>query len=130
MASFSDFVIKILLAGSLGQLWALINELKIVENLSLFHLKVPGSWSYFAIVLGSLTTLTIPGLEEYIDDLVYIPEQVPVSLNFLQAGYWTSLFIKNAQLGLLLYFLQCCLILPLLVLIKLQRHCPRKVQQL
>ena len=127
MASASDFVIKILLSGSLGQLWALVNELEIVENLNLFSLKIPGSWSYFALVLENLTSLSIPGMEEFIDDIVYVPEQVPVSINFLAAGYMTSLFIKNAQLGLLLYFLQCCLILPLLVLKKLQKHCPSKV---
>ena len=54
-ASSIDMVIKLLLAGSLGKIWALLNELQIVENMNLFALKIPGSWNFFGEALENLT---------------------------------------------------------------------------
>ena len=69
--SGTDLILKLLLAGSLGKIWSLFNELSIVENMNLFALKIPGSWSYFAEELENLTSL---GIEDYIEGILYVPE--------------------------------------------------------
>ena len=84
-----------MLAGSLGKVWALFNELDIVENMNLFMLKVPGSWNSFTQVLESLTSLNFFGVDEFIDDMIYIPEQAPFSLNFLSARFMTNVLSRT-----------------------------------
>ena len=58
----------------MGKLWALLNELQIVENLNLFNLKIPGSWSNFAVALDNFTSFTIIDLEYFLDEFLYVPE--------------------------------------------------------
>ena len=77
-----DIILKLLLTGSLGKIWSLFNELQIVENMNLFDLKIPGSWSYFAMELEDLTNFKFIGIYGYIEEFFYVPEQTPLSLNF------------------------------------------------
>ena len=58
----ADIILKLLLTGSLGKIWSLFNELQIVENMNLFDLKIPGSWSYFAMELEDLTNFKFIGI--------------------------------------------------------------------
>ena len=73
-ASGTDFFLKLLLAGSLGKIWSLLVELQILENMNLFTLKIPGSWNYFAEELENFTSFAFLGIEEFIDDIIYVPE--------------------------------------------------------
>ena len=43
-----DYLLQMMLAGSLAKLWNLFCELQVVEHLDLFLLKTPGSWNTFA----------------------------------------------------------------------------------
>ena len=129
-ASFSDFLLKILLSGSLGKLWAMFNELAIVEHMKLFNLRIPGSWNYFTLVMENLTSFNFFDIGSFIDGLMYIPEQAPFSLSFLSAGFMTTLFIKNSHIGILFYLLQSILIVPWLILTKFKGRCPTKARKL
>ena len=62
----SNFVISLLVGGSLSQLWALINEISIVEHINLFAAKVPANWSSVSSFMKDLTEIATAEFEEFI----------------------------------------------------------------
>ena len=43
----SNFMVNLLLAGSMDQVWSFLNHLQIVELIGLFNIKQPGNMSAF-----------------------------------------------------------------------------------
>ena len=117
-AGFNLFV-QILLAGSLHNLWEMINGLQVVENLPLFHVKTPGNVSSFMEKFENLTDFDFFDLKKVTRSIMYFPEVDAHSINFLDAGidstYLIVLFgaFYYYLFGLLLlvaicYLLQLC----------------------
>ena len=97
----SNFIVNILMAGSLNQVWAVIEGLQVVCHMSLFKLKSPGNVNAFSEFFDEIATLDFFDTSDLTNEVFYIPEMDAISLNFQNAGYNTNLLIPC--LGLLFY---------------------------
>ena len=70
----SNFIINILLAGSLTQIWSILNSLQIVELVGLFHIKMPGNISAFTDFFEVITDIKIYDSEPTVNENFYLPE--------------------------------------------------------
>ena len=62
-------------------------------------------------------------MEDIIESLIYVPEQLPRSLNFQIAGYTTFIFIMNAYSDILLYAIMIILMILFLMIYILINKC-------
>lgn len=70
----SNFIINILLAGSLNKLWSILNSLQTVELVGLFQIKMPGNVSAFNDFFEVITDIKIYDAEPALSDNFYLPE--------------------------------------------------------
>ena len=78
----SNAIINVLLAGSLSQLWTLIEGLQVVTHFSLFAVKSPGNVNSFVQHLQSISSFDFVDTELFTSMLIYLPEADAMSLNF------------------------------------------------
>ena len=112
-----NFIVNVLLAGSLDQVWSLINSLQIAQIVRLFNVMTPGNVNDFTEFFDMATNLQIIEYGEILEEYVYVPEQEPKSLAFQNAGYDTSLFVQNSSSFLAVYIFHFSQIV-LIVLLK------------
>ena len=116
-----NLIINILMKGSLGQVWKMIEGLQVVSHLPLFDLKSPGNVNAFNEYFAEIASFKIIDVTGITADIFYFPEMDSLSLNFQNAGYDTTLIIPS--LGNLLYilFLHFCLAVVHLLLFVLAK---------
>ena len=78
----SNFVVNILLAGSMNKIWDMIEGLQIAYHLPLFRVKSPGNVNMFNSFFSEIGGFDIVDVEDVTQELVYFPEMDAVSLNF------------------------------------------------
>ena len=84
-ASFmSNFVLSMAITGSLSTLWNLINSIQLINYMSLFASKNPGNVNSFMQFVEELAKFNLFGIDfdKIIEDMMYLPERDPLSLNF------------------------------------------------
>ena len=84
-----------LIGGPVDKIWALFEALQIVQYVRLFDARTPGNVSAFTEFFEEVTGYKFA--DNWLADHFYIPEQPPLSLNFQNAGYDSTLFITNNQ---------------------------------
>ena len=99
----SNFCVNILVTGSLGLIWAMIEGLQVVSHMALFKIKSPGNVSAFNQFFAELASFDYFDLRMVTMDLFYFPEMDPISLNFQNFGFDTNLLILN--LGVIFYLM-------------------------
>ena len=108
----SNFVVNIAMAGSLSQLWGMINGLQVVAQMPLYDVRSPGNVNEFTGFLSELSNFDLLDTESMNNEVFYIPEEDSVSLNFQNAGYDSTLAIKT--LGTFFYMMLAMIILALI----------------
>ena len=77
-----NFFVSIVLGNQMAQIWSILNGLLVVQLLPMFHVKPPGNIHAFKAFFEEIVSVEVFDAMEIIRELVYIPEQVPFSLNF------------------------------------------------
>ena len=75
-----NLLINLLLAGSLGQVWSMVNGLQIVSILPLMNVKSPGNANTFNLSVNELASFDFVDFESFTLSLVYFPESDPVHI--------------------------------------------------
>ena len=89
-----NFIISIILAASLNQLWALMNGLQLAVHLPIFNTVFPANANFFISFLISVATFDI--LPGFIIPLIFdFPEREPYSLGLMTCGYGSRYSIGN-----------------------------------
>ena len=96
-----------------------------MENLDLFGLKIPASWSTFAGSLDEIADFNLIDIDAFYESIIIVPEKEPVSINFQTADYSTSLFVSNAKIGLIFYAIQISLLIPFLIILLCRPKCQK-----
>lgn len=78
----SNFVVNILLSGSLNQVWSMIEGLQVVCHMPLFKVKSPGNVNAFNAFFAELANFNVVNTESITSDIFYFPETDAISLNF------------------------------------------------
>ena len=102
-AAGSNFIVNLAMAGSMSQLWGLIESLQIVSYIQLFDAKTPGNVQSFLRFFETMTAFEILPAEEMTESLLYVVESEPPSVNFQQAGFDSSFLVNN--LGSMFYIM-------------------------
>ena len=86
----------------------------------MFNAKTPGNVNSFLTFFEEVTSCEVYDVAQKISEYYYIPEQDPISLNFMNAGYDTILFLMNGSSFIFNYIIHICLIvsLPLALLLE------------
>ena len=121
----SNLVVNIALAGSLNQVWGIVNGLQVVAHLPLFKVKSPGNVNTFNELFLEISNFDIVDTSTVNTKLIYWPEMDPISLNFQNAGFDSPLVIP--QLGTLFYLFvgMICLTFLWLLLLLLAKIAPK-----
>lgn len=89
-----NFIISLILAASLNQLWALMNGLQLAVHLPIFNTVFPANANFFISFLISVATFDI--LPGFIIPLIFdFPEREPYSLGLMTCGYGSRYSIGN-----------------------------------
>lgn len=111
----SNFIVNLLLSGSMNLVWNVINGLQIIAYMPLFNVKTPGNAGAFNKFFISIASFDMFKTEEITANLMYIPEGDPLSLNLQDQGIESLLIIPN--LGTLFYLLLAYLALIIVQLL-------------
>ena len=93
-------------AGSLNQVWGLINGQQIIAHQPL-HAKLmfPPNAMRFATIMLKVATFNLINTKEWIDIYIYyLPEDDPGNINFKQCGYDSLLVIANISPVIWMFF--------------------------
>ena len=77
-----NFFVSLVLGSGMAQIWSILNGLQVVQLLPMFHVKPPGNIHAFKAFFAEIVSVEVLDAMEMIRELVYIPEQIPFSLNF------------------------------------------------
>ena len=77
-----NFIVSLLLGNAMAQIWSLLNGLQVIQLLPLFNVRPPGNIHAFKAYFEAITSVEVYDASEMIRENVYIPEQIPFSLNF------------------------------------------------
>ena len=77
-----NFLINMIFAGPLDQIWSIMNSLQVVMFIRLFNIKSPGNVNNFTEYFDETTSVQLFDTEEFINSLMYVPEMDPFALNF------------------------------------------------
>lgn len=99
----TNFIVNLLLSGSMSQLWGMINGLQIVAYMPLFKVKVPGNASAFNNAFKEMAEFEVFDTSEATSEMMYFPEDDPLSLSLQQQGIDTTLMIPG--MGSIFYIL-------------------------
>ena len=70
------------MAGSMNQVWSLINSQQVVLLLRLFDVKVPSNVQAFTLSIQEMTNFElVEDADQFVNEVLYLPENDPVSLN-------------------------------------------------
>ena len=81
----------------------MLNGLQILVYMPLFKLKSPGNVNSFVEFFSELTKFQIVDTAAMAEQYYYFPEMDAVGLNFQNAGYLSTLILKNIG-GILVIF--------------------------
>ena len=73
-----NFLANLLLAGSLSQVWSMINGLQIVSVLPFFNAKTPGNVSFFNEFVNNLASFDFVDVNYLTLSYLYFPETEPL----------------------------------------------------
>ena len=73
----SNFIVNLLMSGSMSQIWGVIEGIQIVSYLPLYDAKIPGNVQSFLNFFDEMTSFEVLPAEEWTDELLYSPESVP-----------------------------------------------------
>lgn len=99
----STFAFNVISSSSSKQLFSMIEGLQVVMHMPLFSMKSPGNVNAFNDILEKTIKFDPVESAELTNELGYIPEMDPISINFQNGGYENNLMIPN--LGCLFYTL-------------------------
>ena len=87
----------LVIAGPLSQIWSLIQSIQLMNYFSLFTIKSPGNVNSLMRFIAELAKFNILGIDfdQIVQDTIYLPEQEPFTLNFVNAGYNSSFLLPN-----------------------------------
>ena len=125
----SNFILNVLIAKAVDQVWSLFESLQQAQFIRLFKVNTPGNVIYFSNIFQDITSLEIYDTEELLNEMTYIPEQEPLSVNFASAEYDSNLFLVNSQSFLFLFVIQIGLVVPW-ILLKLLGLCSKRAARL
>ena len=77
-----NFFVSLVLGSGMTQIWSILNGLQVIQLLPLFQVKPPGNIHAFKAFFAEIVSVEVLDAMEMIRELVYIPEQIPFSLNF------------------------------------------------
>ena len=77
----SNFITNVLMAGSLTQVWSIINALQIIGYLQLLKVKTPGNATSFNSFFVELSSFEIIPVQTTTQELFYFPEVQYMKLN-------------------------------------------------
>ena len=120
-----NFILSVLIAGPLDQIWSLMNSLQVVMFVRLFNIKSPGNVNGFTDYFDEITSVKILDAEALLEDGFYVPEMDAFALNFQNGGFDSHLFLINASPMLLNFTLHFSMVLFLCLLPLLARWIPR-----
>ena len=104
----SNFVVTLLLAGSMNQLWSMINGLQLAVHMPLFNCAFPSNANFFITFLIDVATFDfMPG--EATEFVFQFPDGDPYSMAFEMTKYDSMYAIQNLGscfLFMTIYFLQ------------------------
>lgn len=106
-------------------LWSAVENLQVVQLTQMLDVKTPGSVAKYLDYFDEVTSVEIFDTEVISEKLMYIPDVDSFSLNFQQAGYFTWLFLANAQGFLLALLMHFSLIFVFLALYVFERRYPK-----
>ena len=66
----------------MSKIWSLIESLQIISLMRLYKTKTPGCVNSFSEYFDTVTSIEVFPSEDYVQEMYYIPEQEPYSLNF------------------------------------------------
>jgi len=105
-----NFVTQLFLSGSMEELWGMLENLQVIQNLRLTSVRTPGNVNAFTAFFEMFASVEIFDSEDLFRENLYMPEKEPESLNLVNAGYDTTLFVFTARNsifnGLLLLLLE------------------------
>ena len=117
----SNFVVNLLLSGSLSQLWSMLNSQQFSLHFPLFNkLKFPGNALSFNEVILQIAKFDMISTGELIDRLIfYLPEEEAYNEGFKNCNYNSTLLVGNISTIVWIYALHlacsllfaCCLCL-------------------
>ena len=93
----TNFVTSLFIAGSMDELWSIMNSLQVLEQIRLQNVSLPGNVSAFTAFFDDLTNLEVFDMEDEFRSNIYLPEKEPESLNIVDAGYDSNLFLFTAR---------------------------------
>ena len=95
----SNFIAMAVLSGPMDELWSMMNGLQVIQNLRLQDVRIPGNVSAFTAFFDDVTSVEAFdfGMEDKFRQNLYMPEKEPESLNLVNAGYDSTLFVLTAK---------------------------------
>ena len=93
-AGVTNFVVSLIMAASLNQLWSMINGLQLAVHMPLFNAKMPANAGFFVSFL--ITVATFDLLPEKVLPLIFdLPVKEPYNLAFQSCGYGNMYAVLN-----------------------------------
>ena len=121
-----NFLINLLMAASLSQLWSMLNGLQLAVHLPLFNLNFPANANYFIeFVINVATFDLVP--PELILMIFKFPESEAYSSGFDTTGYSSTYPVENLGTCWMLVQIYVLLVLIWLVLNQLAKCCGGRV---
>ena len=119
MTLSSNYIINVMIAGSLHQLWALINSQQIIVLFPLYRISMPANAGIYFNVLMQVAAFDFFDTDEWYYDMKMGYEIEPHSPNFGVMGFDSIWFMNNmGSMGMIItfatviYFIQpltsCC----------------------
>lgn len=90
-----EILLNLLIVGSLDPVWQMLNGIQVIHQILIFNAKTPGNINTFANYFDFLADAELVEYDQYMSDVIYIPEQDPYSLNLMNAGHHSILFLVN-----------------------------------
>ena len=115
-----NFILNLILAASLNQLWSMLNGLQLSTHMGLFNLKFPSNANFlldFMVNVATFDFMPVEAIWFFFD----FPESGSFSLSFASSGYEYINLIENMGTCFFMvqiYLTQCCFLLILLLLMK------------
>ena len=90
----SNFIINLVLAGSLSQLWSMMNGLQLAVHSPLFNLNFPANAGMFIEFIINIATFDLVP-PDFILKIFTFPESEPYSDGFDTVGYSSQYPVEN-----------------------------------
>ena len=116
----ANFVLNLILAAALNQLWSMLNGLQLSTHMQLFNLRFPANASFLLSFLVNVATFDIMPIET-IWFFFEFPEAGSYSLSFQSSGYEYIYLIENMGTCFFLvqiYLTSCVIALVLWIVLK------------